>query len=66
MAEREESYTRTESVAKWSREARAAYEVERSSVVCVCFFLSVHGGVLIRRKIYEYTMRRDGIFFSSS
>ena len=33
VAEREESFTRTESVARWSREGRAAYEAEREALL---------------------------------
>ena len=32
VAEREESFTRTESVASWSREGRAAYEADREAL----------------------------------
>ena len=32
-AEREGSFTRTESVARWSREGRAAYEAEREALL---------------------------------
>ena len=37
-AEREENFTRTESVATLSREGRAAYEAEISSALRFCFF----------------------------
>ena len=40
VAEREDSFTRIESVARPSREGRAAYETERSSVVLFLFFSS--------------------------
>ena len=33
VAEREESFTMTESVVRWSRDGQAAYEAERSSDV---------------------------------
>ena len=45
VAEREESFTRTESVARWTREGRAAYEADRSSVDF--FFLCD------RRKVFQ-------------
>ena len=38
VAESEESFTRTESVARWSRDGRAAYEAEREALLYV--FLS--------------------------
>ena len=38
MAEREESFTRTKSVARWSREGQAAYEAERA-LLLFFFFL---------------------------
>ena len=37
MWQREQSFTRTEYVARWSGEGRAAYEAERSSAVRFCF-----------------------------
>jgi len=33
VEEREGSFTRTESVARWSREGRAAYEAEREALL---------------------------------
>ena len=39
VAESEESFhTRTESVAKWSREGRAAYGAEREALLFIFFF----------------------------
>ena len=35
VAEREESFTRTEPVSRWSREGRAAYEAEREALLFV-------------------------------
>ena len=67
VAESEESFTRTESVARWSREGRAAYEAEREALLffCFCFFFdrSVQG-VPIRQKIIKLFQEKDGdIFF---
>ena len=39
MAESEESFTWTESLARWSREGRAAHEAEREALLFI-FFLS--------------------------
>ena len=39
VAEREEIFTRTDSVVRWSRDGRAAYEAERSSAVRFFSFL---------------------------
>ena len=62
-AEREESLTRTESVARWSREGRAAYEAERRSAVR--FLFSPAQGIPTRRKIENNYIRGDGdhVFF---
>ena len=40
VAEREESLTRTEPVATWSREGWAAYEADREALLFVHFFLT--------------------------
>ena len=40
VAEREESFTRTESVARWSREGRAVHEAEREALLFVFFLFS--------------------------
>ena len=37
--ESEEIFTRTESVARWSPEGRAAYEAEREALLFIFFFL---------------------------
>ena len=41
VAEREESFTRTESVARWWREGQVAYEAEREAPLFVFFCLFV-------------------------
>ena len=38
VEESEESFTRTESVARWSREGQAAYVAEREALSSVRFF----------------------------
>ena len=40
LVEREESFTRAEPVARWSREEWAAYEAERSSAARFVLFLA--------------------------
>ena len=35
VAEREESFTRTESVVRWSRDGRAAYEAKKDALLFV-------------------------------
>ena len=50
VAGSQESFTRTESVPRWSRLGRAAYEAEREALLFVCFFLPVQG-VPIRQNI---------------
>ena len=62
-AEREESFTRTESAAKWSREGRAAYEAVRKILRFDFFFMSgarcsIHSG---RKQLHE--RGRDFFFF---
>ena len=37
VAESEKSFTQTESVARWSREGRAAYEAEREALLFIFF-----------------------------
>ena len=37
VAESEESFIRTESVARWSREGQAAYETEREALLFIFF-----------------------------
>ena len=59
VAEREESFTQTESVARWSREGRAAYEAERSSVIRFYFYR--RKDVPTRREIIA--SEGAGIFF---
>ena len=49
VAESKENFTRIESVARWSREGRAAYEAEREALLydffSFCFF--------DRRKVFQ-------------
>ena len=72
LAEREESFTRTESVATWSYEGRAAYKATRDTLLFYFFrffFLTGVGnkcrlyGVPIRTAENNYT-RGDGDLFS--
>ena len=58
-AEREEIFTRTESVARWSRERRAAYEAERRSAVRFAYFT----GARCSNQPETYYIRGDGGFF---
>ena len=51
MAEREESFTRTESVARSSRDGRAAYEAERDALLFVFFSFRPVQGVPVWQKI---------------
>ena len=66
VAEREESFTRTESVARWSREGRAVYEAEREALLFdfFLFFASWPGVSCSNRAENNYT-RWDGDFFHS-
>ena len=57
-AEREEIFTRTESLARWSREGRAAYEAERRSAVR--FFLLI--GAKCFNKAEKKSQRGRGFF----
>ena len=61
VAESEESFTRTESVAKWSREGRAAHEAEKEALLFDFFPLLIGAkGVPIRQEV-----RGRGFFFLS-
>ena len=63
VTEREENLTRTESVARWSRKGRAAYEADRETLLFVFFFLT---GARCSNQAEKYYMRGDGEFFFSS
>ena len=43
VIEREENLTQTESVARWSREGRSAYEAERKALLSIFFFSFLTG-----------------------
>ena len=63
VAQSKEGFTRTESVASWSREGRAAYEAESEALLFLfLFFLQVQG-VPIRQK--NISQKGRGFFFLS-
>ena len=68
MTERAESFTLTESVARWAREGRAAYEAEREALQSIFLFVffvdwcKVFQGQTII--IINITSGGTGIFFS--
>ena len=63
MAKSKESFTRTESVARWSREGRAAYEAEREALLFDLFrFFFLNGVRCSNQAGNEYTSG-DGDFF---
>ena len=62
MAGSEESFTRTESAARWSREGRAAYEAEREALLLLDFFF------FDQCKVFQSGMKllhETGFFFLS-
>ena len=61
MAERQESYTRTESVTRWSQEWRAAYEAEREALLYS--MLSFLTGARCSNQAENNCLRGDGDFF---
>ena len=63
VAEREESFTRTESVARWSREGRAAYEAERGALMFDFFsFVLLDRCVRCSNQAEDNCARADGDF----
>ena len=62
VAKWEESFTRTESVVRWSRDGRAAYEAKRDALLFVLFVLDRRRvqGVPVRRKLL---LERGQVFF---
>ena len=60
VAEREESFTWTESVARWSRDGRTAYEAKRKALLFVFFLLT---GAMCSNQAESCYMRGDGFFF---
>ena len=61
VAESEESFTRTESVARWSREGRAAYEAEREALRFV--FILVFDRCKVFQSGRKLLQERHGDFF---
>ena len=57
MAEREKRFTRTESVVRWSRDVRAAYEAEREALLFAFYFLA---GARCSNQAENYCMMGDG------
>ena len=60
VAEWEESFTRTESVARWPRERLAAYEAVREALMFVFFFLT---GARCSNETINNNVRSDGDCF---
>ena len=65
VAEREESFTRNESVARWSREGRAACEAEREALVFDFFLFFFLTGCKVFQSGRKYLHERGRGFFSS-
>ena len=64
VAEREDNFTRTESVARWSREGRATYEAKRKALLFVFFYFLT--GARCSKWAEKYYMKRGrGFFFLS-
>ena len=61
VIEREESFTRTESEARWSREGRAAYETEREALLSEFVLFSLTGARYSNQAEHYYM--RGGVFF---
>ena len=62
VAESKESFTRTKSEARWSREGRTAYEAERKALLFVFFFFD---RCLVFQSVRKLLRERDGDFFLS-
>ena len=62
VAEMEESFTRTESVARWSREGREAYEAERDAPMFDFFLSFFLTGVRCSNQAGNYYTRGDRFF----
>ena len=60
VAEKEESFTRTESVVGWSRDGRAAYEAERREKPCCSIFFFFDRCKVFHQAGNYYMMRGDG------
>ena len=64
VAEREASFTRTDSVVRWSREGRAAYEAETEKLWSSTFFFLT--GASCSNQAENNHMRGDGDYFLNS